>query len=177
MMFRFACAAAALLWMVAAGGQASALEACHVGQRVKTPAGKPATVVAVEGSSCRVRVDGMSYTDVYAAFMLEALDDGGDGGDSDGDDRSGSSGGGPASGVYKCYYLSGGTLNYGFVDIHIRGGGAYGDGKGGNGRYHIAGNRLVFDSGPYIDHPAEMKNGNILITTPGGSFYMTCSPE
>ncbi|MGJ3628064.1 hypothetical protein AB5I41_15770 [Sphingomonas sp. MMS24-JH45] len=61
-----------------AAGDASAqtkMERCTVGQRVKTPGGLPATVVAAKGGGCTIKTDaGNTFVDgTFAAFMLTPI--------------------------------------------------------------------------------------------------------
>ncbi len=55
---------------------AQALQACQLGQKVKTPAGALATVVAIDGSACTIHKDGdpQTLTDVWSASMLVSAD-------------------------------------------------------------------------------------------------------
>jgi hypothetical protein len=51
---------------------AQKIEACYVGQRVKTPGGRVGTVTAAKGAGCTVHRDGdaPAVTDTWGAFML-----------------------------------------------------------------------------------------------------------
>lgn len=58
-----------------AQSQPQKLERCYVGQRVKTPGGLPATVVAAQGAGCTIKTDaGNTFVDgTFAAFMLTPI--------------------------------------------------------------------------------------------------------
>ncbi|MBX3563320.1 MAG: hypothetical protein KF730_01970 [Sphingomonas sp.] len=173
-----ACVAAVLIaGCASAPAEAQSLSSCSVGQRVKSPAG-PATVVSVQGSSCTVRVDGRSYNDVYAAFMLEALG---------GPPRTAAQpraaapvaaapGGNPKPGVYQCVGGPAGNLKLRFFT-----GGGYANEQGARGRYAPGKNgQIKFVTGPWEGYYGKvLANGRIGLTSvEGGSFYnMTCDPR
>ncbi len=149
---------------------AYALDSCKVGQRVKAPGGN-GVVTEIRGSSCVVRKDGNSFTDVYADFMLDPIDDG-----STKSTSVATSQAKLKNGTYQCYYLAGSTLNYGFVDIVIKGNDSYKDGKGNSGTFQKNGRNIKFLNGPYVKHKAVIESSeSITLTTPGGSFGMSCS--
>ncbi|HET9511982.1 MAG TPA: hypothetical protein VFO80_12615 [Sphingomonas sp.] len=55
--------------------QPQKLDRCYVGQRVKTPGGLPATVIAAKGAGCTIKTDaGNTFVDgTFAAFMLTPI--------------------------------------------------------------------------------------------------------
>ncbi|WP_137718748.1 hypothetical protein [Methylobacillus flagellatus] len=147
------------------------LESCQVGQRVITPGGKPATVTAVQGSGCKVRQDGVSYEDTYSAFMLDAVAGSGDA------SAKPVSAQAVSTGKYQCYFLIGSTLNYSLVDVNILSASRYADKYGNKGKYRQNGKDIVFESGTFEKHRAYTRNGNIMLSSPTGSNYMSCSKQ
>lgn len=153
------------------------LESCQVGQRVITPGGKPATVTAVQGSGCKVRKDGVSYEDTYSAFMLDAVaGSGSDGGSANGAAKPAAAQA-VTTGNYQCYFLIGSTLNYSLVDVNILSADRYADKYGNKGKYRQNGKDIVFESGTFEKHRAYTRNGNIMLSSPTGSNYMSCSKQ
>lgn len=171
--------------VVAAPSPVSALDRCMVGQRVLSPAGRPATVVSLNGSACVIRVDGQSFTDTYAAFMLSAAP--GASGSSAARPSPATparpapapaptpaSGGGPAAGLYQCVSGSAGNLT-----LRILGGGRYANAQGVTGRYSFdAGSRRMrFSGGPWDGYGGRLLDGGRigLSADVNASFYqMTC---
>ncbi len=147
---------------------AEALSSCTVGQRVMAPGDSPATVVAVQGSGCRVRRDGVTYTDMYAAFMLKPLVP----------VREAPAGdaGLPASGPYQC---SGGAA--GNLKLHFTGPGRYANAQGKSGAYQrLPGGKLAFTSGPWEGFFARvLPHGRVGLTSSENStvYYMTCDRQ
>lgn len=138
-----ACGGAALLApsMSLAQPAPQKMERCRVGQRVLTPGGLAATVVAVEGAGCNIKTDvGNTFIDgTFAAFMLRPM--------------PGSAAPPPAPvsrnlplGEYACYG-SGGRIMIG-LGFKLLPGGRYTDLDGKSpGRYAINGSNIVFTGG------------------------------
>jgi hypothetical protein len=92
---------------------------------------------------------------------------------------SASAGGDLPAGKYACYMLSGNTLNYAFIDIHIESSSRYSDGKGKSGTYKIAADDKITFTGPLASANAKLLPGpRIGLNMNGGSFYNTsCSKK
>ena len=159
---------------------ASALDRCTVGQRVLSPAGRPATVVSLNGTACVIRVDGQSFTDTYAAFMLSAAPGGQPNTPTPAPrtpavpNPSTSTTGGPATGLYQCVSGAAGNLT-----LRILGGGRYANAQGVTGRYSYdaASRRLRFSGGPWDGYGGRVLDGGRigLSADVNSSFYqMTC---
>lgn len=168
---------------MAAGWQAAPpaealMPSCKVGQRVKSPAGKPAIVTKVTGSSCTIRVDGNSYDDVYAAFMLEPLATVPDSTPPAKTPAPKPQGNAAAStalalGTYQC---TGGPA--GNLTLRLLSATRYGDGYGNTGSYSAApGGYMQFSNGPLEGNFAKgLAGGRIGLTSDPkrNFFYMTC---
>ncbi|OYY91244.1 MAG: hypothetical protein B7Y45_04470 [Sphingomonas sp. 28-66-16] len=152
---------------------------CAIGQRVKAPAG-PATVVSIQGSACTVRVDGRPYTDVYAAFMLDALE-----APAPSPSRASppatatngtAPGGNPKPGLYQCFGGPAGNLKLRFL-----GGNGYANEQGVKGSFAPGRDgQIKFVSGPWKGFFGKvLAHGRIGLTSvDGGSFYnLTCDPR
>ena len=83
----------------------------------------------------------------------------------------------PAKGIYACYYLAGTMLNYSLVDVHILSDSQYRDRQGKKGSYTTEGEKIIFKDGPFAKQKSYFRNGNVYLTSEGGSFYMNCSPK
>lgn len=163
---------------VAAPSPVSALDRCSVGQRVLSPAGRPATVVSLNGSACVIRVDGQSFTDTYAAFMLSAAPGGAAPPSSPARPAPPPTrpvaGGGPAVGAWQCVSGTAGNLT-----LRILAGGRYANAQGVTGRYSydVASRRLRFSGGAWDGYGGRVLDGGRLglSADPNASFYqMTC---
>lgn len=169
---------AASLTLVATPSPASALDRCSVGQRVLSPAGRPATVVSLNGTACVIRVDGQSYTDTYAAFMLTAAPGGAPAAAAPvrpaPPAARPSASNGPAVGAYQC--VSGGAGN---LNLRILAGGRYANAQGvtSSFSYDASSRRLRFSGGPWDGYGGRLLDGGRigLSADPNASFYqMTC---
>jgi hypothetical protein len=161
-------------------------EDCKVGARVADRDRVTSVVIEVNGSMCKVKYDsprGSETTGSYLFWMLRPA--------------SGQSPATPSSpaaaksakekpdasgslptGLYKCYMLTGGTLNYAFIDVQIDSKNSYRDKQGGSGRYRIEANdTLVFETGSLKAANAKILSGpRIGLNMNGGNFFnTTCS--
>lgn len=147
--------------------QAQALSSCTVGQRVMAPGDNLATVVAVQGSGCRVRKDGVTYTDMYAAFMLKSASP------EPVREAPVEAAALPATGRYQC---SGGAA--GKLKLNFTGSGRYANEQGKSGAYKLLpGGKLAFTSGPWEGFFAKvLPHGRVGLTSSEQStmYYMTC---
>lgn len=152
---------------------AAALSNCTVGQRVKTPAGKLATVTAVAGSGCTVKADAESFTNTYAAFMLDPASGAPAKSTASHAAPKNAPGGGPVAGLYQCTSTTAGNLK-----LRILGNGRYSNEQGATGAYITTGpGRMAFKGGPWDGYFAgTLVGGRIgLSSSPSGTFYdMTC---
>jgi hypothetical protein len=161
---------------------AAALEACHPGQRVVVPGGRIGTVVAVQGSGCTVRRDGDSFTDVFAAFMLDAAPNTGPATPPAESSHSTSrpqrvrpaaNSSSPQVGTYQCVSGAAGNLV-----IRIMPGSRYANAQGVAGRFSInSSGRIAFVDGPWTGYFGRVLDGGRLGLTadPASTFYqMTC---
>jgi hypothetical protein len=126
---------------------------CVAGLRVATKDGQTGTVIKIDGYGpgvCDVRMDRDGSTQYFSFWFLHP---------------AGSSSGSNAqlrAGVYKCYSLSDGHMNYTFMDIAITGAGTYSSG-GGSFRFAQSGQNLRFLNGPLAGRSAEVGAGPSLI--------------
>ncbi len=154
--------------LVLASHPALALDGCKVGQRVKKPGGKLATVTVVAGSGCTVRADGEPFTDTYAAFMLDPAP-----GSAPDMPKSQAAKAPAATGFYQCTSGAAGNLT-----LRILAGGRYANAQGVTGNYtRDASGRMAFKGGPWDGYyGATLAGGRIGLTaSPTGTFYqMTC---
>ena len=116
------------------------LDRCYVGQRVKTPGGLAATVVAAQGAGCTIRTDVKNtFIDgTFAAFILTPME--------------GSPplqplpGGTLPTGEYACY--GSGMRILAGLGFKLLGGGVYTDlDNKSRGRYAITGSTITFTGG------------------------------
>lgn len=137
---------------------------CKPGMAVMNRQNAQGTVVAIDGSYCKVRwADGTQTTSF--AWMLRPA-----GAGTNTTDKL-------VNGTYTCYSGS----NYLFMDIRIDGAEAYQDGKGAKGKYQLDPKTqdIRFLSGPYKEAKGKLLPGpRIGMNMTGGSFYsVTCSPK
>jgi hypothetical protein len=134
---------------------------CVIGSKVANRENRTGTVIAVDGGTCRVRLDGDGKTIPYLFWMLHAA-----GGSKETNDKL-------VVGRYDCYVGSQGT-----GDMRITSASTYESG-GKKGKYHVeASNKIVFESGPFSSFNAKLLAGpRIGMNMNGGTFYnMTCDP-
>lgn len=137
-----ALAAVSLLAAIAISAPAAAqkMDRCHVGQRVKTPGGLLATVVAANGAGCTIKTDVKNtfIGGTFAAFMLTSV-------------AGSPMRNAPASrdlplGEYACY--GSGQRVLAGLGFKLLPGGRYTDlDDRSPGRYAIAGANIVFTGG------------------------------
>lgn len=130
----------AALVLPAAPAAAQKIERCYVGQRVKTPGGRPSTVVAAQGAGCTLHSDGdaRAVTSTWGAFMLTPM--------AGSPVRNPPAQRGLPIGEYACYGAGQRVLiGLGFKLLP---GGRYTDLDGKSaGRYAIAGSSVAFIGG------------------------------
>ncbi len=160
---------------------------CVVGQRVVNRDQQAGVIVKAEGSSCQVKLDATGKIDYNIFWMLRPETSASKSAGSTGKrDPSGApstsassstAGAGLPSGKYACYMLTGGTLNYAFIDIHIDGPSRYRDKSGKSGSYRIEGNQKIIFTGPLASANAKLLPGQrIGLNMDGGNFFNTsCS--
>lgn len=139
---------------------------CTIGARVTDRQNKSGVIVAVEGTLCKVQLDETGKTESKIFWMLRA-----GGASVRPDDKL-------VPGLYPCYSLAGGVLNYAFIDIHILSANAYRDKAGAKGTYRIEpSGKMVFESGPLASANARLLAGpRIGLNMHGGNFFNTsCS--
>jgi preprotein translocase subunit YajC len=138
---------------------------CVVGKRVVTREKQAGVIVKVSGSSCTVKLDSTGQTDHNIFWMLRA------------EGASNKVEGGLPQGKYACYFLSGSSLNYAFIDIHIESGNRYRDKQGKPGTYKIEADQKIVFTGPLASANAKLLEGpRIGLNMNGGTFFnTTCS--
>ena len=139
---------------------------CVVGAKVKNRKDQTGKIVSVSNGMCKVALDGTAEQTSYLFWMLRPAD----GAANEPADKL-------VSGTYKCYSLTGGTLNYMFMDVKITGPDTYQDKQGAGGKYRLQGSKIIFDGGPFAKANAALLNGpKIGMNMNGGSFFnTTCS--
>lgn len=152
---------------------AAAMAGCTVGQRVKTPGGKLATVTAVAGSGCTIKADGEPFTNTYGAFMLDPASGTAAKAAAATSVSNAAAGSAPVPGLYQCTSSTAGNMK-----LRILGGGRYSNEQGSVGTYTTtSGGRMAFKGGPWDGYYAgTLVGGRIgLSSSPSGAFYaMTC---
>ena len=160
---------------------------CVVGKRVVTREKQAGVIVKASGSGCTVKLDSTGQTDYNIFWMLRPETSSSKSAGSSGKrDASGGQsravGASPSStglqpGKYTCYMLTGGTLNYAFIDIHIDSPSRYRDKSGKSGSYRIDGNQKITFTGPLAAANAQLLSGQrIGLNMNGGNFFNTsCS--
>lgn len=158
---------------------AYALNTCTVGQRVIKPSGTLATVTAVQGSGCTIRADGENFTDVYAAFMLEAAPVAASSPKSSSqitapnNSVANAANHRPNNGFYQCVSGAAGNLT-----LNILSASRYSNAQGVTGNYSIDnGGKIAFNTGPWAGYYGRvLAGGRIGLTSSASSnFYqMTC---
>jgi hypothetical protein len=139
---------------------------CVVGAKVKNRKDQTGKIVSVSNGMCKVALDGTSEQASYLFWMLKPAD----GGSTGSADKL-------VNGTYKCYSLTGGTLNYMFMDVQITGSGTYQDKQGSGGKYRLEGSKIIFEGGPFAKANAALLSGpKIGMNMNGGNFFnTTCS--
>lgn len=138
-----AAAMAVLVGAAPSPAAAQKMESCRVGQRVKTPGGLLATVVAAKGAGCTIKTDvGNTFIDgVFSAFMLTPV-----AGSPVAPPPPTPGGGALPLGEYACYG-SGGRVMIG-LGFKLLPGGRYDDLDGKSpGRYAQSGTTISFAGG------------------------------
>jgi hypothetical protein len=160
---------------------------CVVGKRVVTREKQAGVIVKASGSGCTVKLDSTGQTDYNIFWMLRpetsSSKSAGSSGKRDASGgQSSSTGASPSStglltGKYACYMLTGGTLNYAFIDIHIDSPSRYRDKSGKSGTYSINATQKIVFTGPLASANAKLLPGpRIGLNMNGGNFYNTaCS--
>jgi hypothetical protein len=119
------------------------MESCRVAQRVTTPGGVPATVIATKGSGCTVRTDpeNHSLVSTWAAFMFKPM------ASSPVAPPRAVTPGVAKLGSYHCVFFINGMLQTvpGFT---LQGGGRYTHQNGGGGTYRANAGVIEFSGGP-----------------------------
>lgn len=139
---------------------------CVTGTRVSDRRGQTGKITKVNGSMCSVLWDSTGNDVATLFWMLRP------------EGESQIAGSKLANGVYKCYSLTGTTLNYMFLDVRITGPDQYEDQKGNAGKYSVEpSGKLVFSSGPLQKANGKVLSGTkIGLNMNGGSFFnTTCS--
>ncbi|HEY1102186.1 MAG TPA: hypothetical protein VGE70_02080 [Burkholderiaceae bacterium] len=136
---------------------------CAIGAHVTDRQNKSGVVVAVDGTLCKVKLDESDKTESRIFWMLRP-----GGASVQSDDRL-------VPGIYPCYSLAGGVLNYAFIDIHILSANAYRDKAGAKGTYRIGpAGKIFFENGPLAAANAKLLAGpRIGLNMNGGSFFNT----
>ena len=135
---------------------------CVPGKAVQDRENLSGKVLAIEGGTCRVKLDRDGKTATYMPWMLRAA-----GASAETDDQL------PA-GLYLCYV---GSQASGSMTITSPGN-YEADGK--RGKYRVEPSRkIVFESGPFSEYHAKLLAGpRIGMNLNGGTFYnLTCDPK
>lgn len=152
-------------------GELGSADECKVGMRVSTKDGHKGQITRVDRSwsYCYVRQDDTGKEVGYLYSLL--LTDGG------ATARPAAprpaAGGKLVVGSYMCWVGSEASAS----GLKITGASTY-ESDGATGTYHMAGDAIVFDSGPFKGFNAKrLGDGRIGLNLTGGSFYnMTCDP-
>jgi hypothetical protein len=137
---------------------------CAVGKRVVTREKLAGVIVKAEGSSSHVKLDSTGKSDYNIFWMLRP----------EAATGKSSQAANLPPGKYACYMLSGATLNYMFVDIHIESSNRYKDGNGKSGTYKIGADDKISFTGPLTSANGKLLSGSrIGLNMNGGSFYNT----
>ena len=132
---------------------------CVGGKRVTDRQQRAGTVVKmVNDNLCQVHIDETGKDEYFIFWMLTEA------------------GNSPqptvklVNGTYECYANG----QYTFMDMQVTSATTYKT-DGGSGSFRLeAGNKLVFDNGPFANTTAKIDKGpSILLSTNGGSFYGT----
>lgn len=141
---------------------------CVAGVRVVDREGNSGVIVELSNGMCKVRKDADGTTRSYLHWSLRPV-----GASVQTSDKLG-------KGLYACYTLTGGMMNYAFIDIRIDGPNTYRDKSGKSGKYRLEpSGKMVFESGSLATANGKLLAGpRIGLNMDGGSFYnITCSPK
>ena len=149
----------------ASANEFKTLAECVPGKKVANRSNQTGKIVGVSNGMCKVLIDGTNTERVHMHWMLRPAGEAGAVSDK------------LVNGTYKCYSLTGSTMNYMFMDVKITGSGSYEDKNGKGGTYKMAGTKIIFESGPLSKANAALLAGpKIGLNMNGGSFFnTTCS--
>ena len=132
------------------------METCRVGQRVTTPGGVPATVIATRGSGCTIRTDPANHSLVstWAAFMLKPL------ASSPVAPPKAATAGAAKAGSYHCVFFINNMLQTvpGFT---LQPGGRYTHQTGGGGTYKVNAGVIEFTGGPLTGQAGKLSPNRV----------------